>query len=108
MSVLYEQCKNKSSSLISPLDIVRLVGDRKLSQSKTAQIVSDLHKDGYFDIIYSDRRGETIYCISLTEKGKAFQRNAQMMKRNVFFKVCLSFTLAVFSFLVGLILRAIF
>lgn len=90
------------------MDIIRLVGDSKLSQTQMAEIVSDLHKDGYFDIIYSERRGETIYCISLTEKGKAFQRNSKTMKRNVLFKVCLSFALAVFSFLVGLILRAIF
>ena len=108
MGVLYQECKNKQSSLISPMDIVRLVGGDKISQSKTAKIVSDLHMDGYFDIIYSDRHGETVYCVSLTEKGKAYYRNSKTLKRNIVFRICLSFALAVFSFIIGLILKAIF
>ncbi len=108
MRVLYEQCQGKPATLISPMDISKLVGDKDIPQSKIDTIVSDLHMDGYFDIVYSDRHGERVYCITLTEKGKAFSRTSKTMKRNLIFRICLSFALAVFSFLIGLLLKAIF
>ena len=70
--------------------------------------MDDLYKDGYFDLIYSDRHGERVYCITLLNKGKAFFRGKKIFKRNLLFRVLVTLLLAVLSFITGLILKAIF
>lgn len=108
MDTIYVQCKDKHSTIISPTDITRLTDKYGVGLNRVEKTVKDLYMDGYFDMVYSDRRGETVYCITLTEKGKAYMRNAKVMKRNLIFKIGFSFALAVFSFLVGVVLKAIF
>ena len=107
MSALYEECKDKRSALVSPADLLRKAGGEQ-TLSGVEKIVNDLAADGYFDLVYSDRRGETVYCVSLTEKGKGFPRSVKLMRRNLIFRLGLTVALAVLSFLVGLILKAIF
>ncbi len=108
MNVLYKECKDRSAFLISPVDLKKMSGTDNLSNNQLERVVKDLHSDGYFDLVYSDRHGETVYCISLTDKGKGFLRNSALMKRNLIFRAVISVGLAVLSFLVGLILKAIF
>ncbi|MBQ9735088.1 MAG: hypothetical protein IJV95_04430 [Clostridia bacterium] len=108
MGVLYKECKERSAFLISPVDLKKMSGTENLSHKQLECVIKDLHADGYFDLVYSDRHGETVYCISLTEKGKGFLRNSELMKRNLIYRVFLSVGLAVLSFAVGLLLKAIF
>ena len=108
MSVLFSECKDKSALLISPTDLIKITGDKGLTQSKLDKIMSDLYMDGYFDLIYSDRRGETVYCITLTERGKGYMRGQKVMRRNLAFRLLLTVCLALLSFVIGLILKALF
>ncbi len=108
MDALFNECSEKGATLVSPSDLYAIVGSENLSVKDVDEIVNALHLDGYFDLVYSDRHGESIYCITLTEKGKGFARSNKIMKRNLLFRIGLSATLAVFSFLIGLILKAIF
>ena len=70
MGVLFSECKDKSALLISPTDLIKITGEKGLTESKLDKILEDLYMDGYFDLVYSDRRGERVYCITLTERGK--------------------------------------
>ena len=108
MNALFLECENKKTILITPLDLVRITGEKGLTESKVEKIVVDLSADGYLDLIYSDRHGEKVYCITLTEKGKGFLRGKKVMKRNLLFRLVVTIFLALVSFLVGLILKAIF
>ncbi len=108
MEKIYRECKEKDALLISPSDLKVIVGDSAISETQLDKIVSDLSTDGYFDLVYSDRRGEKVYCISLLEKGKGYFRNKIVMKRNLVYRIMLSASLALFSFIIGLILRKIF
>ena len=108
MSVLYKECSKKQSILISPIDLLKIIGTSNLSISKLDKIIKDLSTDGYFDLIYSDRRGEMVYCISLLEKGKGYLRNESVAKRNLVARFMLTIGFAILSFLVGIILRKIF
>lgn len=107
MSVLYEECFEKRAALVSPHDLIKKAGG-ELTVSEAEKIVKDLASDGYVDFVYSDRRGETIFCVSLTEKGKGFPRSVKMLKRNLIFRLGLTAFFAVLSFLIGIALRAIF
>ena len=108
MRAVYSAALGKPAVLITPADLLKLAGDDGLTLSRLEKIVTALHQDGYFDLVYSDRHGETVYCITLSEKGKAFRRDAVVMKRNLIFRIGLSVGLAVLSFLIGLLLKAIF
>ncbi len=108
MNIIYHECSGKQSSLISPLDIKQLLKEGEFTIENIENIVSDLFVDGYFDLIYSERRGERMYCITLTEKGKGYERNKKVTRRNLIYRISLTVVLAVFSFVIGLILKAIF
>jgi hypothetical protein len=108
MGVLFNECKQRSALLISPLDLIKISGEKGLTESKLDRIMNDLFMDGYFDLIYSDRHGERVYCVTLTEKGKGYSRGKKVMRRNLLFRLCLTVGLALLSFIIGLILKAIF
>lgn len=108
MSVIFSSCSQKDALLITPLDLKNLTGEKGLREQELDKIVDDLYKDGYYDLVFSERRGEKVYCITLTEKGRGFNRNKKIMKRNILFRLALSAALALFSFIIGLILKAIF
>ena len=105
---LCNELKERSAILISPLDLLKMVGVENLSLSRLEKIINDLKTDGYFDLVYSDRRGETVYCISILERGKGFVRGEKQRKRNLVARLLLTIGFAIVSFLVGLILKKIF
>lgn len=108
MLAIYGACRDKTALLISPVDLCKMVGVTGLTLSRLESIVEDLNRDGYFGLIYSDRQGERVYCIELTEKGKGFLRSNKTFRRNVVFRLILSVVLALISFIIGLILKAVF
>lgn len=108
MLAVYGACVEKATQLISPVDLIRLSGLEKLTQNKLERVMEDLSADGYFDLIYSDRRGEKIYCVTLTDKGKGYIREKRVHKRYILMRLCLTVGLAILSFIIGLILKAIF
>ena len=107
MDAVFSRCEGKVSELISPVDLCRMAGG-SVSLSNLENTLSALSQDGYFDMIYSDRHGETVYCITLTEKGKAHKRNKKVFKRNLIFRLGLTIVLAIVSFVIGIILKAVF
>ncbi len=108
MLAVLSQCNEKQAMLISPTDLINLIGQAGLSEKQLDEITSALSLDGYFDLVYSNRHGERIYCITLLDKGKAFVRSERVKKRNLLFRIGFTAVLAIFSFLIGVILKAIF
>lgn len=109
MKAVYALCDGSGDCLISPLEILSLLPAKtKYSTEKIDDILKDLMSDGYFDIIYSERKGEKMYVISLKERGVMFQRNAKQKQREVFFKIFLAFIGALATFIFGLILKTLF
>ena len=70
--------------------------------------ISDLSFDGYFDLTPADRKGDKVYCITLSNKGIGYGRSVKQFKRGIFFRVAFTIALAFISFAVGIILKAIF
>lgn len=107
LGVFIEECSGKTSALITPADLAKKAGG-EISVSAAEKIAEALAEDGYFDLVYSDRHGETVYCVSLTLKGRAYKRSVKIERRKLVFRVGVSVALAVMSFVIGLILKAIF
>ena len=105
---LLNVCKEKGAVLISPIDLLKIIGTEHLTLSELEKTLKDLSTDGYFDLVYSDRRGEKVFCITLLEKGKGYIRSESIEKRNLIKRFALTIGFAILSFLVGIILRKIF
>ena len=105
---LLTACKEKGAILISPIDLLKIIGTEHLTLSELEKMLKDLSIDGYFDLVYSDRRGEKVFCITLSEKGKGYIRSENIEKRNIIKRFCLTIGFAILSFVVGIILKKIF
>lgn len=109
MSAVYSLCDGTESCLVSPLEILSLLpAKRKYNPEKVDGILHDLMRDGYFDLITSERKGEKMYVINLRDIGFAFKRSAKQRQRDVAFRIMLAFIGAATTFIFGLILKGIF
>ena len=109
MSAVYSLCDGTDGCLISPLDILSILpAKRNYSPEKIDGILNDLMRDGYFDLITSERKGEKMYVINLRDIGFAFKRSAKQRRRDVAFRIMLAFIGAATTFIFGLILKGIF
>lgn len=65
MRAVYEMCDGKESCLVSSLELVSILPDRKYTPEKVEAILRSLELDDYFDLIESDRKGERMFVITL-------------------------------------------
>lgn len=109
MNYIYEKCLNRDSALISPTDFQTALLDKyDLTNIEIDQILNGLVLDSYIDVINSDKKGKLVYCISLKQKGISYKRDRDQKKKTAIFLLTRTVILAVISFIVGIILKAIF
>lgn len=109
MSAVYCLCDGTDGCLISPLDIMSILpAGRKYTVGRLDDALDALKADGYLDVIPSERKGEKMYVISLKENGLAFKRQERQRRLDVLYKIFLALIGATFTFIFGLILKAIF
>ena len=108
LSFLIKLCKERQAILISPTDLLNNISIKEYSQEQLEKKVIELSNEGYFDLVYSDRRGEKVYCITLLEKGKSYFRKERTERQNLVKRFFLTIGFAVLSFLVGVLLKKIF
>ncbi len=110
MSYLYEACTtNGGKCLLSIEDIMsNMYSKVDLTPDAVEEIVKNLAFDDYIEVVHSDKKGEIVYCITLTEHGQAFVRENNNSRRNTRMLIIRTVLLAVLSFVVGVVLKAIF
>lgn len=108
MSAVYSLCDGTEGCLVSAVDIISVLpSNRKFKTDELDSILNALHCDGYFDLIYSERKGEKMYVINLKENGFAWKRASKQKQRDITFRIFLAFLGALATFIFGLILKAI-
>lgn len=92
METIYQFSNKKTGEcLISPYEIFDNVPfDIKINESELDETIRALEIDEYFTNTIADRKGEKVYCLNLTSKGKAFARNEKSYKINVLIKVLIA------------------
>ena len=109
MRAVYDLCDGTDGCLISPAEILSLLpSKRKYGYEKIDVVLRDLSRDGYFDLISSERRGEKMYVINLKEAGFSYKRTIAQRRRDIAFRVTLAFIGALSTFVFGLIIKSIF
>ncbi len=109
MYYIFDKCTNKDSVLISPEELQNYALSKyEFTLPEIGEIIDNLVLENYITMILSDKKGKPIYCISLDKKGESFVREEQNKKKNTFNIIMRTVLLAVLSFVVGLVLKAIF
>lgn len=109
MNAVYTLCHEKGVCLISPTELIDILPLRKkYTEEGLEEILHQLALDDYFDLLFSERKGEKMYVLSLRTKGQAYKRCSLQQKRDVAVKMLLAVASAVVAFVVGLILKRIF
>ena len=108
MNAVYSLCDGTDGCLVSAAEILSVLPEgKKFSADGIDKALSNLHADGYFDLISSSRAGEKMYVITLKESGMNFRRARKQRVRDVFYKLALAFIGALATFIFGIILKAI-
>ena len=109
MRAVYTLCEKQGICLISPAELIeRLPTRKKYDEAMVEKILNELALDDYFQLLFSERKGEKTYVISLRAGGYAYKRCALQERRNFALKFGWAIASAVIAFLVGLLLKHIF
>ena len=109
MNAVYDLSGGKERFLLSPYELTAVLpANRKYDEESLERALRSLSLDGYFDFIQSDRKGEKTYVIQMREAGLCYRRRDYQRKRGLVFRILVAALGAVVTFLVGVLLRAIF
>ncbi len=103
-----KNCQNKGACLVAPEDLLYKIGDCSLTEKSLVNILKALSYEGYLELIYTERLGKSLYCITLRDKGINYDREVKNFKKQLAIRVLITLSLTIISFLAGLILKAIF
>lgn len=109
MDAVYTLVGGKDRVLVSPSEILALLPPKAgYTEESLEGILRALELDGYFELISSDRKGERMYVIHLHAAGQAYKRAGKQRRRGLYIKIGITVATAVLSFVIGIILKAIF
>ena len=109
MSYILNSSNGKTTCLLSPLDVIHALEPKYSANEIEIQALLDgLSQENYISLVNSDKNGELIYCISILPKGKSFHREEHNVKKSWGNAIIRTILLAILSFVVGVILKAIF
>lgn len=94
--------------IAAPYDILALLPPKlKFDEEKLERVLRDLGLDGYFELIFSDRKGERVYVLHLSSRGLNYKRQDRQLRRSVWFRWGVAAIGAVITALIGMLLRLI-
>ena len=109
MNAVFTLANGKESFLVAPCEILALLSPKSgYDEEKLERVLRALELDGYFELTLSERKGEKTYVIHLRADGLAYKRTDVQRKRGLMIKIAITVGCAVLSFLIGVLLKAIF
>jgi len=109
LNFILNNCKEKNSCLLSPDELIHAMEPKySCNQIEIDAFLDGLSQENYISVVNSDKKGNLIYCITILNKGKSFIREEKNAKKGVANAVVRTILLAILSFIVGIILKAIF
>lgn len=110
MNYFFDNCDEKSAKLFSSETLIKFITEKNyaISFTELENIMNFLQKENYIDFVSSDSKKGIIYCVSLKQKGKLFKKDLQNEKKQAINLIIRTIGLAILSFLIGIILKALF
>ncbi len=107
-SIYYNSVDKNGVCLLRPIEVLNDISPKiEIKGNDLNKIIRDLELDDYYEVVESKKKGETVWCFTLHQKGHAFYREILNEKRWVYFKISMSVALAIGVFFLKLILDAI-
>lgn len=108
MGAIFSLSQGKERFLVSPYEILAVLPEKgKYDEEKLERILHALEIDGYFELIFSDRKGEKTYCIHMREAGLAFRRQDIQRRRDTVLRLLFAAVCGLLSAAIGILLKAI-
>ncbi|MDD4110790.1 MAG: hypothetical protein PHS54_04480 [Clostridia bacterium] len=110
MEYIFNNCEKGKSRLFPAQEFIDFILMKKyiLSLSELDEIMITLSKENMIDYVQSESKKGTIYCVSLKNKGFIFKKDLQKEKRYTSWIIVRTALLALLSFIIGILLKAIF
>ncbi len=109
MYYLCDMCPDKKTYLISTSSLAEFVSKKfVVSIAELNDIMISLCKDNYLDFVVSYSKKGYYYCVNLKNKGLTFKKDQQKEHRAVVGLIARTVFLSLLSFVLGLLLKAIF
>lgn len=109
MDVIYGAASQKTGQcLITPVDILSKIPYKVNFREEDLPAVLDaLSIDGYFEYESANRKGDTVYLISLKEKGLAYARDKKAARIKLYWRIGTTIAFALLGYLIKVIISAI-
>ena len=113
LSFIKRKCGENGSCIISKKDLSDILRDIKIGASTknlgaSTNALRDIEAAGYTENVLCKKNGEDVFLITLTKKGKNFDRERVLDKRDLIFKFTIAVLSAVVTFIFGRFLVYIF
>ena len=109
MNAVFELSCGKERFLLAPCELKAVLPAKgKYDNAALDRLLRGLALDGYFELVESERKGEPVYVIHMREAGLSYRRQDYQRRRSVMFRWGVAAVGAVITFLIGILLRAIF
>lgn len=109
MHYILNSSNGKTTCLLAPLDIQHCLEPKySVNPIEIQSLLDGLSQENYISLVNSDKNGELIYCITILPKGRSFNREQKNIKKSWSSAIIRTIILAIISFVVGIILKAIF
>lgn len=110
MCYIFEGCGQNRTHLFSAQEIIDYVSSKKqvLSLAELDEIMITLSKENLIDYVQSESKKGSMYCVSMKSKGLIFKKELQKEKHYASWVIIRTALLAIMSFIIGILLRALF
>jgi len=109
MNAVFTLSNGKDRVLVTPGEIIALLPPKlSMDEESLEEVLHTLELDGYFELTVSERKGEKTYVVNMLPQGAAYKRSNYQRKRGLYIKIGITIAMAILSFTVGMILKAIF
>ena len=101
LKYILDVSKEKDSCLLSPDELIHAIEQRySCNQIELQAFLEGLCQENYISVVNSDKNGKLIYCITILNKGKSFNREEKNIKKSWRNAIIRTVLLAVLSFVV--------
>jgi hypothetical protein len=109
MNGIYAAASQKTGQcLIAPFELLaRIPYTVKFKENDLEPTMEALSLDGYFEYELANKKGDSVYLITLKEKGMAYEREKKNDRKKIYKRIVTTILFAVLGYVVKVIISAI-
>ncbi len=106
MGAVFSLSEGKERFLVSPYELLAVLpGRSNFDEEKLERALRALELDGYFELVFTDRKGEKTYCVHMREAGLAYRRQEILRRRSLSARLMLAAVCGILSAMLGILLK---